>query len=329
MTAEAEPSGPERSLIDEGRRVLAIEAAAIVALQERLGGDFARACRLVADASGRIVCCGIGKSGHIARKIAGTLTSTGTPAVFLHPVEALHGDLGIVGRDDVAILVSKSGDASEAGGLIEYLTRLGVPIVAMVGSARSQLAEHASVVLDCSVEEEACPMDLAPTSSTTAALAMGDALAIAVLRIKGFRPEDFAALHPSGALGRKLSIRVADIMISEAYPWLDPDATMKDTIGPLAEKRGTVPIVDGDRRVVGVITAGDLIRLMEHDPTFLDKPVADVMTRNPKTATAEELGSAAVSRMEDHGVMALPVVGAEGRLLGVVHLHDLMRSGAA
>ena len=324
MTAAA-----ERALIDEGRRVLAIEAAAIIALRERLGDDFARACRLVANTSGRIVCCGLGKSGHIARKIAGTLTSTGTPAVFLHPVEALHGDLGIVGRDDVAILVSKSGDASEAGGLIEYLTRLGVPIVALVGSARSQIAEHASVVLDCSVEEEACPMDLAPTSSTTAALALGDALAIAVLQIKGFQPEDFAALHPSGALGRKLSIRVADIMIPEAYPWLGLEATIRDTIGPLAEMRGTVPIVDGDRRVVGVITAGDLTRLMEHDPAFLDKPVGDVMTSSPKTATAEELGSAAVNRMEEHGIMALPVVGAEGRLLGVVHLHDLMRSGAA
>ena len=321
--------GAEQSLIDEGRRVLAIEAAAIVALRERLGDDFARACRLVADASGRIVCCGIGKSGHIARKIAGTFTSTGTPAVFLHPVEALHGDLGIVGRDDVAILVSKSGDASEVDGLIEYLSRLGVPIVAMVGSERSQLAEHAAVVLDCSVEEEACPMNLTPTSSTTAALALGDALAIAVLQIKGFQPEDFATFHPGGALGRKLSIRVAHIMISEAYPWLGLDAKMKDTIGPLAEMRGTVPIVDDDGCVTGVITAGDLTRLMDHDPAFLEKPVADVMTRSPQTATGEELGSTAVRRMEEHGVMALPVVGAGGRLLGIVHLHDLMRSGAA
>ncbi len=321
-------SRPERSLIDEGRRVLAIEAAAIAALRERLDDDFAHACRLVANATGRIVCSGIGKSGHVARKIAGTLTSTGTPAAFLHPVEALHGDLGIIGREDVAILVSKSGDVSEVDGLIQYLVRMGVPIVALVGSARAQLAEHATVVLDCSVEEEACPMDLAPTSSTTAALAMGDALAITVLQIKGFGPEDFAALHPGGALGRKLSICVADVMTSEAYPSLDVDAKMKDTIGPLAEMRGTVPIVDGDRRVVGVITAGDLTRLMERDPDFLERPVVDVMTRGPKTASARELGSAAVSRMEQYGVMALPVVEDDGRLAGVVHLHDLMRSGA-
>jgi len=239
---------------------------------------------------------------------------TGTPAVFLHPVEALHGDLGTVGRDDVATLVSTSGDASEAGALIDYLTRLGVPIVPMVGSARSQLAERALVVLYCSVEDEACPMDLAPTSSTTTALAMGDALAIAVLQIEGFQPEDSAPLHPRGSLGRKLSIRVADIMISEAYPRVDLDATMKDAIVPLAEMRGAVPIVDEDRPIVGVITAGDLTRLMEHDPGFLDKPVAGGMTRSPKTATGEELGSAAVSRMEDPGVMAFLVIGGERRL---------------
>lgn len=321
-------SRDDHDLIDEGRRVLALEAAAIEALRRRLGEDFADACRLVAAASGRVICCGIGKSGHIARKIAGTLTSTGTPAIFLHPVEALHGDLGIVGPEDVAILVSKSGDASEVGGLVQYLGRVGVPIVALLGSAGSRLADHASVTLDCSVEEEACPMDLAPTSSTTAALAMGDALAIAVLQMKGFRPEDFAALHPGGALGRKLSIRVADIMISEAYPSLPADSTMKDTIAPLAEQRGTVPIVDSGQRVVGVVTSGDLTRVMERDADFLSQSVSDAMTTNPKTATGNELGSAAVSRMEEHGIMALPVLDGEGRLIGVVHLHDLMRSGA-
>jgi len=316
-------------LIEGGRRVLAIEAAAVAALGDRLGDDFARACELVAGATGRIVSCGIGKSGHIARKLAGTLTSTGTPAIFLHPVEALHGDLGIVGRDDVAVLISKSGNAAELEGLIDYLGRLGVPIIALVGSARSQLAEHASVVLDCSVEEEACPMDLSPTSSTTAALAMGDALAITVLQLKGFQAEDFAALHPGGALGRKLSIRVADVMISEAYPSLGEDATMREAIAPLAGMRGTVPIVDDANRIVGVVTAGDLTRLMDRDPDFLTKPVGDVMTREPKTASAGELGSAAVSRMEVHGVMALPVVEEDGTLVGIVHLHDLMRSGAA
>jgi arabinose-5-phosphate isomerase len=316
------------TLIEAGRRVLEIEADALRALAARLDESFSQACHLLAGASGRVLCCGIGKSGHVARKIAGTLTSTGTPAVFLHPVEALHGDLGIVGPDDVAILVSKSGDVSEVGGLIAHLTRVGVPIVALVGSATSRLAEHATVVLDCSVEEEACPMDLAPTSSTTAALAMGDALAIAVLGTKDFRPEDFAALHPGGALGRKLTVRVAEVMIAEAYPCLGPDASMRDTIAPLAEMRGTVPIVDRARRVVGVVTAGDLTRLMERDPDFLERRVSGVMTREPKTATPQELGSAAVARMERHGVMALPVVDDVGALVGVVHLHDLMRSGA-
>lgn len=316
------------ALIEEGRRVLRIEAAALASLEERLGDDFATACELLSGARGRIVTCGIGKSGHVARKIASTLTSTGSPAIFLHAVEALHGDLGIVGRDDIALVVSKSGKADELGGLIDYLSRLGVPIVALVGVMDSVLARHATVALDCSVREEACPMDLAPTSSTTAMLAMGDALAITALGMKGFRPEDFAALHPGGALGRKLSVRVAEVMISAGYPSLGRDASMKDAIAPLAEMRGTVPIVDEGGRVMGVITAGDLTRLMERDEGFLGRSVSEVMTRDPKTATPDELGSAAASRMETHGVMALPVVGGDHELLGMVHLHDLMRAGA-
>lgn len=316
------------ALISEGRRVLGLEAAAVAALSDRIGDDFAAACELLALAEGRAVTCGIGKSGHIARKIAGTLTSTGTPAIFLHPVEALHGDLGIVGREDVALVISKSGAVTELAGLIEYLTRLGVPIVALVGASDSELGRHATVTLDCSVEEEACPMDLAPTSSSTAALAMGDALAITVLQLKGFAPDDFAALHPGGALGRKLTVRVADVMVSDEYPSLPLSSVMKDTIGPLAEMRGTVPIVDERGRVVGVITAGDLTRLMERDPEFLSRPVADVMTPNPKTAHPNELGSAAASRMEAHGIMALPVVSEDGALEGLVHLHDLMKAGA-
>lgn len=321
--------GPsDDALLAEGRRVLSVEAASLAALESKLGDGFVRACRLVHDASGRVVVSGLGKSGHVGRKIAATLTSTGTPATFLHPVEGLHGDMGIVGRDDVAILISKSGDTVELHGLIEYLVRLGVPIIALTGNPDSSLSRHAAAVLDCGVEEEACPMDLAPTSSTTAALAMGDALALVVFQLKGFREQDFADLHPGGALGRKLTIRVADVMVAEDYPWVVQDARMKDCIVPLAEMRGTVPIIDEDRRVVGVVTAGDLTRLMERDEDFLAKPVSDVMTREPKLAHPEELASAAVRRMEEHGVMALPVRGDDGRLLGIVHLHDLMRSGA-
>lgn len=318
----------DMSLLEEGRRVLRLEAAAVSAMETRLGDAFVRACRLLGEARGRVVVSGIGKSGHIARKIAATLTSTGTPATFLHPVESLHGDMGIVGKDDVAILISKSGDTAEMGGLIHYLVRLGVPIVAMTGRDGSTLSRHATVSLDCTVDEEACPMDLAPTSSTTATLALGDALAVVVLQLKGFHEEDFAALHPGGSLGRKLSVRVADVMVAEEYPSLGEEARMRECIVPLAEMRGTVPIVDGGKRVVGVVTAGDLTRLMERDPDFLERRVSEVMTRNPKVAHPDELGSAAVRRMEDHGVMALPVRDDDGVLRGIVHLHDLMRSGA-
>ena len=206
------------ALITEGRRVLRIEAASVAALEHRIDEEFVRACRIVADAMGRIVVCGVGKSGHIGRKIAATLTSTGTSATFLHAVEALHGDLGIVGRDDVAILISKSGEGSELERLTGYLARLGVSVIAITGRPESTLASDATVVLDCSVAEEACPMDLAPTSSTTATLALGDALAMVVLQLKGFQEDDFAALHPGGTLGTKLSVRVADVMIADEYP---------------------------------------------------------------------------------------------------------------
>jgi arabinose-5-phosphate isomerase len=332
-------SAEDEELLAAGRRVIGIEAAALESLAGRLDGSFVRACRLVADARGRVLVSGVGKSGHVARKIAATLTSTGTPAAFLHPIEALHGDLGIVGSHDVALLVSKSGDPSATAGLVEHLLRRSVPIIAVLGTRNGELARHATIVLDVSVAEEAWPMngddgriagvtDLLPTASTTAALALGDALAVAVVRIKGFQASDFAALHPGGALGRKLSIRVADVMVSQAYPWLGEGATIRQAIAPLAHMRGTVPVVDEDRRLVGVLTAGDLTRLMEREADFLSVPVSDVMTRHPRTATPDELGSAAAGRMEAHGIMALPVLRDDGSLVGVVHLHDLMRAGA-
>ena len=317
------------ALLAEGCRVIDVEAHAVAALERRIGQDFVRACRLVAGVRGRVVLSGLGKSGHVARKIAGTLTSTGTPATFVHAVEALHGDLGIVGRGDVAILVSKSGEGSEIAGLLGYMARLGIPIVAITANPEGALARGSTVVLDCSVEEEACPLDLAPTSSTTAALVMGDALAMVVLRLRGFDEADFAALHPGGVLGRKLSIRVGDVMESERFPSLHDDALMRDAIAPLAEMRGTVPVVDHARRVIGIITAGDLTRLMERDTGFLERRVREVMNCSPKTASPDELGASAVHRMERFGIMALPVVGEDGGLVGVVHLHDLMRAGVA
>lgn len=325
-TGASTEAATEAGILQEARRVLEVEARAVERLAERLDSEFARAVQLLLDLPGRVVVSGIGKSGIVGRKIASTLTSTGTAATFLHPIEGLHGDLGIVRPTDVAILISKSGDTGELDGLVSYLVRWGVPIIAMTGMTDSALAAQATVVLDCSVDEEACPMDLAPTSSTTVTLALGDALAVVLLKRKGFREEDFARLHPGGALGRKLTLRVKEVMIVEDCPSLDVGAAMRDCIVPLAEMRGTVPIVDADERVVGVVTAGDLTRLMERKEDFLDVPVDEVMTKTPKLIRADQLGSGAVHTMEEHGVMALPVVDAERRLEGIVHLHDLLRS---
>jgi arabinose-5-phosphate isomerase len=316
---------PER-LLAEGRRVLLSEAQALEGMARRLGPAFVEAVELLYEARGRLIVTGVGKSGIIARKVAATLTSTGTPATFLHPVDGLHGDLGIVSRDDVGIFISKSGATSELSGLLEYLVRLGTPIVALTGGMDSPLAQHATVTLDCAVSAEACPLDLAPTSSTTAALAMGDALAMVLLQRKGFRAEDFARFHPGGALGRRLTLRVEDLMVGEDYPEVPRDALMRDCIVPLAHMRGTVPIVDGERRVCGVVTAGDLTRLMDQREDFLDVPVAEVMTTSPRVTSLGRLAAAAVREMEEFGIMALPVVDQGGRLHGVVHLHDILRA---
>jgi len=316
-------------LVERGRRVLALEAAAIRGVAERLGPPFAAAVGLLAAATGRIIVSGVGKSGLIARKIAATLTSTGTPASFLHPVDSLHGDLGIVDRHDAAILLSKSGASDELFGLVGQLKRLGVPIIAITGDCDSILARQAEVVLDASVTEEACPETLAPTTSTTVALALGDALAVALLEVKGFRREQFAALHPGGALGRHLLLRVADVMLTSDVPTLLPDRPMRECVVLLAEKRGTVAIVDEGGGLVGVVTAGDLTRLMERTDRFLDLPVGSVMTQTPKATTPDELAGAAVRVMETHGIMALPVLDGGRKLIGMVHLHDLMKAGAA
>ncbi len=313
------------TLVELGRRVLRLEAAAVGAVADRLDDSFARAVRLLAQASGRVIVSGVGKSGLIARKLAATLTSTGTAASYLHPVDSLHGDLGIVGRHDVAIVLSKSGESQDLFGLVGSLQRLAVPIVAITGGGDSTLARVAAVVLDGSVAEEACPHDLAPTASTTVALALGDALAVALLEVKGFRAEDFAALHPGGSLGRKLLLRVRDVMLRPGRV-LTPDATMREAVVSLAHDRG-LAMVARDGRLAGVLTTGDLTRLAERDPGFLERPVSAVMTRTPKTAAPDDLAAAAVGAMERHGVIVLPVV-ADGAIVGVVHLHDLMRAGA-
>ncbi|MEO9251418.1 MAG: KpsF/GutQ family sugar-phosphate isomerase [Gemmatimonadaceae bacterium] len=316
-------------VLARGRHVLELERDAIGEAASRLGEPFVAAVDMIAASSGRVIVCGVGKSGLIGRKIAATLTSTGTPAVFLHAADSVHGDLGIVGASDVAILISKSGESDELLPLLEHLKRLGVQTIAIAGDGESTLAAHSDVTLDASVREEACPHGLAPTTSTTVALALGDALAVALLEEKGFGAEDFARIHPGGALGRKLLTRVSDVMITEPLPTLFATATMKQAIVELAERRGIVMIVDAGNRISGIMTAGDLTRLLEHETGVLTLVVGDVMNRAPKLAGPDELGSAAVHRMEEHGIMAMPVVSPDGLLIGVVHLHDLMRAGVA
>ena len=327
--AAAGSDGQGGRLVERGRRVLEQEAGAVAALAGRLDERFADAVRLLLACKGRIIVSGVGKSGVIARKIAATLTSTGTPATFLHAVDSVHGDLGIVGRDDAAILLSKSGETDELFGLVAFLKRLGVRIVAITGNAGSTLARHADVVLDAAVTAEACPLDLAPTTSTTVALALGDALAVALFEAKGFQPGDFARLHPGGALGRRLLLLVRDVMVTEKLPAVGPDASMRECVILLAERRGTVAVTGPQHVLIGVVTAGDLTRLMEKRGDFLDVKVGDVMTRTPKFTRPAELASTAVNRMEKHGIMAMPVVDDHDHLVGIVHLHDLMRAGAA
>jgi len=284
---------------------------------------------LFAESTGRVIVTGVGKSGLIGRKIAATLTSTGTPAAFLHPLDSVHGDLGIVGPNDTAILLSKSGESDELLLLLEHLQGLGVRTVAITGDARSTLARLCTVSLDAWVREEACPHDLAPTTSTTAALALGDALAVVLLEHKGFRREDFARLHPGGAIGRRLVTRVDEVMLTTLLPVLPPRSTLRQAIVVLAEKRGIVLVVDDERRLHGVLTAGDLTRLMEIEVEVMSELVERIMTRTPRCAQAGELASAVAFRMETDGIMAMPVLDADERLVGVVHLHDLLRARVA
>jgi arabinose-5-phosphate isomerase len=318
----------QSEILERGRRVIRMEREALAETEKRLGDNFARAVEALAKSSGRAIVAGVGKSGLIGRKIAATLTSTGTPATFLHPAESVHGDLGIVGASDVAILISKSGESNEMVDLLDHLKRLGVCTIAITGNDGSTLAQHTDIHLDGWVSEEACVHDLAPTTSTTVALALGDALAVALLEEKGFEAHDFARLHPAGALGRRLLTRVRDVMVTgNLVPALGAAATMREAVVQLAEKRGIAVITGEQDEVLGVITSGDLTRLMERVENVLPINVAEVMTTKPKMATPDELGSAVVYRMEQNGIISMPVVEDGRRLVGVVHLHDLMRAG--
>ncbi len=314
---------PDLSL---ARKVLQTEAAAILALVDRLDDHFARAVVLVHGCKGRVIVTGMGKSGIICRKIAATLASTGTPAFFLHPAEAVHGDLGVIQSDDVVIAMSYSGETEELTRVLETLKRIGAPLIALTGDLKSTLARAADVALDCRVSEEACPMNLVPTASTTAALAMGDALAMAVLVEKGFKPEDFANLHPGGKLGKKL-MRVAQLMHSgEALPVVQLHTAMRDVIYEMSRKGlGMTSVVEKDGTLAGIITDGDLRRKMA-SANVLELTARDVMSLNPVTILHDTLAVEALAVLESRKITSIVVVDATRRVEGVVHLHDLWRT---
>jgi len=311
------------------RRVLATEADAISRLADRLGDPFVAAVELILGSSGRVVVSGIGKSGHIARKLAATLASTGTPAFFVHPAEASHGDLGMITPDDVVLLLSNSGETDELLVLIPHLKRQGAKLIALTGNEQSSLAQAADIHLDASVDSEACPLGLAPTASTTAALALGDALALTVLDARGFSVEDFARAHPGGALGRRLLTRVRDVMrTGVALPVVSADASLADAVVEMSGKgMGMTAVVDAEQRVAGIFTDGDLRRSLDRVRDFGAARVAELMTRNPRAIGADLLAIDCVELMETPPkVSQLLVVDAANRLIGALHMHDLFRA---
>jgi arabinose-5-phosphate isomerase len=323
------PAVDDAQLLASARRALGIEARAIDALSPKLTGTFAAACRICLACQGRVVVTGMGKSGHIAGKIAATLASTGTPAFFLHPAEAGHGDLGMITRTDVLLALSNSGETPELVLLLPHLKRLAVPLIVMTGKSDSTLGRAAAVMLDVGVPEEACPLNLAPTASTTATLAMGDALAVAVLEARGFTAQDFARSHPGGALGRRLLLHVEDLMRSgESVPRVAPDAPLAAGLLEMSRKGlGMTVVVGSEDRVLGVFTDGDLRRSLDRQIDVHKTLMSEVMTAPGRSIGPRELAAEAVHLMELHRITALPVADAQGRLLGALNIHDLMRAG--
>ena len=316
-------------LIEMGREALRIEARAVAALEGRLGAEFERACRMLLACTGRVVVSGMGKSGHVGGKIAATLASTGTPAFFLHPAEASHGDLGMVTRGDVVLAISYSGETAELLMILPLFKRMGAGLLAMTGNPASTLAREADVHLDVSVPAEACPLNLAPTASTTATLAMGDALAVALLKHRGFTEADFARSHPGGALGRRLLLHVSDVMRRGTdLPTVRPETPLTEGLLEMSRKRlGLTAVVDGDGRVVGIFTDGDLRRALDRQIDVHGSRMADVMTRGARTIGPNELAAEAVLMMEKHAINGLLVLDESGRLVGALNVHDLLRAG--
>lgn len=325
-TTQTNISARAAGSLETARRVIAIEAAAVSALGERLGPDFERAVSLILAAKGRVIVSGVGKSGHIARKIAATMSSTGTPAYFVHPGEAAHGDLGMIQPDDVLIALSNSGTAEELLIIVPLIKRMGASMIAMTGRSDSPLARLADAHLDTGVTEEACPLNLAPTASTTATLAMGDALAVALLEARGFGPEDFARSHPGGALGRRLLTHVRDIMrTGDAIPSVGIDAGFGEALLEISRKGlGMTAILAADGKVAGIFTDGDLRRLLEKAPEMKSLRIADVMHKNPRSIGPDALAVEAAELMDRHRISQVLVVDAAGVLVGALNTHDLL-----
>ena len=319
----------ESEIIKTGRNVVRIEAEAISNLDESINKEFVKAVDTILSSTGRVVLTGMGKSGLIARKIVATLNSTGTAAIYLHPTDALHGDLGMVRKEDVVIIISKSGATDEISKLLPMLKRLGVKLIAMSGNPDSSLVKESDIFLNIFVKEEACPYDLAPTASTTATLVMGDALSVALLQKRGFTEEDFALLHPGGSLGKRLSLRIDEIMIKgDGVPVIKEDASIKDIIFEMTSKRlGTTCVVNNDGKLTGVITDGDLRRLLEKTMDVKNLVATDIMSKNPKVINKDRLASFALQTMESHKITSLIVADHDKKPIGIIHLHDLVNLG--
>ncbi|MGC8795647.1 MAG: KpsF/GutQ family sugar-phosphate isomerase [Thermodesulfovibrio sp.] len=318
------------NLINVAKRVLTIEAQSLQELKERINEDFLKAVEIIHNSKGRVVVTGMGKSGLVGRKIAATLASTGTPSFFMHPAEASHGDLGMVTEDDVVIAISNSGETEEVLRLIPYLKYFNVKIIALTGNPNSTLARQADVTLDVSVKEEACPFGFIPTASTTVTLAMGDALAVALIMRNGFKKEDFAVFHPGGSLGRKMLTKVKDLMhMGEELPVAHPDTVMLDAVLEISSKRlGVVVIVDEKMKILGIITDGDVRRgVQKYGKELFELKVSEIMTRNPKTINEEELAAVALSTMQKYSITSLVVPASDGTLKGLIHIHDILKKG--
>jgi len=317
-----------KEILEQAKEVLALEGKSILELRDRLDESFVKAVDLIYNSKGRVVVTGMGKSGLICKKIAATLASTGTPSIFLHPADALHGDLGMMVRGDVVLAMSRSGETAEIKALIPCIKRFGLPLICISSNPNSTLAQNSDCFLNASFQKEACPFDLVPTVSTTVSLALGDALAIALLSKRGFKEEDFAVFHPGGSLGRRLT-RIGDIMHkNQEIPIIHMDQFMRDALFEMTIKRlGMTCVIDQKGKLVGIITDGDLRRLLEKYQDLLNKPVAEVMTHNPKTISQEEVAAKAVEIMERYAITSLICIDEANRPAGVIHLHDLLKAG--